>query len=79
MDNSVPSLECLCEKYLHVLDSWQSDVYNIRIMHHEVWRDLNHVEGIIERRAGSRVEKQTRILPVGGKADVDYMFQVSGI
>ena len=48
-------------------------------MHHEVWKGSRISSLIKQHRAGSRVEKQTRILPTGGQTDVDYMFEVTGI
>lgn len=72
-------LNTLLESYLDELDSWQREVDNIRIMHHEVWKGSRLSPLIKQHRAGSRVEKQTRILPTGGQTDVDYMFEVIGI
>ena len=69
----------LLELYLDELDSWQREVDNIRIMHHDVWKGSRLSPLIKQHRAGSRVEKQTRILPTGGQTDVDYMFEVTGI
>lgn len=72
-------INTLLESYLDELDSWQREVDNIRIMHHEVWKGSRLSPLIKQHRAGSRVEKQTRILPTGGQTDVDYMFEVIGI
>ena len=72
-------INTLLESYLEELDSWQREVDNIRIMHHEVWKGSRISPLIKQHRAGSRVEKQTRILPTGGQTDVDYMFEVTGI
>ena len=66
-------------EYLEILDSWQRRVDNIRLMHHDVWKGSRLSPLIRQHRAGSRVEKQTRILPKGGQTDVDYMFEVIGI
>ncbi|KAK3608638.1 hypothetical protein CHS0354_042639 [Potamilus streckersoni] len=65
--------------YLHALDKRQNEVYNVRMMHHAVWRDVHQVPGISEERAGSRVEKYTKILPIGAKSDVDYKLEVKNI
>ncbi|XP_052097286.1 uncharacterized protein LOC127732245 [Mytilus californianus] len=67
------------EKYLIVLDNWQQEVYNIRNAHHKIWMDSRVTRNIIQHRAGSRVESQTRILPAGKDTDVDYMFELDGI
>ena len=72
-------INTLLESYLEELDSWQREVDNIRIMHHEVWKGSRLSPLIKQHRAGSRVEQQTRILPTGGQTDVDYMFEVTGI
>ena len=72
-------INTLLELYLDELDSWQREVDNIRIMHHDVWKGSRLSPLIKQHRAGSRVEKQTRILPTGGQTDVDYMFEVTGI
>lgn len=72
-------IDTLLESYIDELDSWQREVDNIRIMHHEVWKGSRLSPLIKQHRAGSRVEKQTRILPTGGQTDVDYMFEVIGI
>lgn len=72
-------MNTLLESYLDELDSWQREVDNIRLMHHEVWKGSRLSPLIKQHRAGSRVEKQTRILPTGGQTDVDYMFEVVGI
>ena len=72
-------MNTMLESYLDKLDSWQREVDNIRIMHHEVWKGSRLSPLIKQHRAGSRVEKQTRILPTGGQTDVDYMFEVVGI
>ncbi|XP_045173285.2 uncharacterized protein LOC123534890 [Mercenaria mercenaria] len=65
--------------YLSILDHQQNEIYNVRMMHHEVWRDVHQVTGISETRAGSRVERYTRILPIGSKSDVDYKLCVEGV
>jgi hypothetical protein len=49
--------EEVINRYLSVIDLQQNDIYNVRIMHHEVWRDVHQVRGITETRAGSRVER----------------------
>ena len=72
-------MNTILEAYLEELDSWQSEVDNIRIMHHDVWKGSRLSPLIKQHRAGSRVERQTRILPTGGQTDVDYMFEVIGI
>lgn len=72
-------LDRVLGEYLDVLDKWQQEVHNIRMAHHKVWRD-NHVsERIIQHRAGSRVECQTRILSQGKDTDVDFMFELDGV
>ena len=69
----------LLELYLDELDYWQSEVDNIRIMHHETWKGSRLSAIIRQHRAGSRVEKQTRIQEIGVNTDIDYMFEVVGI
>ena len=78
LDNS-DGMNTLLESYLEELDSWQRGVHNIRIMHHDVWKGSRLSPYIKQHRAGSRVERQTRILPTGGQTDVDYMFEVVGL
>lgn len=77
--DNLDSVNKILESYLDELDLWQREVDNIRIMHHEVWKGSRLSPLIKQHRAGSRVEKQTRILPIGGQTDVDYMFEVVGI
>ncbi|XP_068676094.1 cyclic GMP-AMP synthase-like receptor 2 [Montipora foliosa] len=77
--NHLDTLNTLLELYLERLDSWQREVDNIRIMHHDVWKGSRLSPLIKQHRAGSRVEKQTRILPIGGQTDVDYMFEVTDV
>lgn len=72
-------LNPICEEYLSILDKYQQDVYNIRISHHLVWRVLRPQTTILHHRAGSRVERQLRMLPPDGKSDVDYKFEVTGV
>ncbi|PFX13740.1 Protein MB21D2 [Stylophora pistillata] len=76
--DNLDSVNQVLESYLDELDLWQREVDNIRIMHHEVWKGSRLSPLIKQHRAGSRVEKQTRILPIGGQTDVDYMFEVVG-
>ena len=78
LDNS-DGMNTHLESYLEELDSWQRGVHNIRIMHHDVWKGSRLSPYIKQHRAGSRVERQTRILPTGGQTDVDYMFEVVGL
>lgn len=66
-------------EYLNVLDTWQQEVYNIRIAHHKIWKYSRVSRRIKQHRAGSRVESQTRILQPGKDTDVDYMFELDGI
>ncbi|XP_062603606.1 uncharacterized protein LOC134265414, partial [Saccostrea cucullata] len=65
--------------YVDVLDDWQREVDNIRKMHHEIWKESRFYPIVKQHRAGSRVEKQCRILPMGKQTDVDYKFEVTGI
>lgn len=67
------------EKYVDTLDDWQREVDDIRKMHHEIWTESRIIPIIRQHRAGSRVEKQCRILPRGKQTDVDYKFEVTGI
>lgn len=67
------------EKYVDTLDNWQRLVDDIRKMHHEIWTESRIIPIIRQHRAGSRVEKQCRILPKGKQTDVDYKFEVTGI
>lgn len=53
----IDKFEEIVYRYLTVIDHQQGDIYNVRIMHHEVWRDVHQVRGISETRAGSRVER----------------------
>ncbi len=69
----------LLESYIDELDVWQRTVDNIRIMHHEVWRDSRLSPLIRQHRAGSRVEKHVRLLTPMIQTDVDYMFEVIGL
>ena len=72
-------LDRLLKRSLTVLDSWQEEVKNIRLMHHEIWKESRVYQVIRQHRAGSRVERQTRILPRGQRTDVDYKFEVVGV
>ena len=72
-------LDRLLQRYLKVLDSWQGEVNNIRLMHHEIWKESRVYRVIRQHRTGSRVERQTRILPRGQRTDVDYKFEVVGV
>ncbi|XP_069118277.1 cyclic GMP-AMP synthase-like receptor 2 [Argopecten irradians] len=69
----------VCEDYLHILDSYQQGLYNVRIIHHVIWRALRPSSIVLHHRAGSRVERQLRMLQSNGSSDVDYKFEVSGI
>ncbi|XP_021351777.1 uncharacterized protein LOC110449322 [Mizuhopecten yessoensis] len=73
------NLNRICEEYLRILDKYQQDVYNIRIIHHVIWRALRPLTIVLHHRAGSRVERQLRMLPPNGASDVDYKFEVSGV
>ncbi|XP_045173433.2 uncharacterized protein LOC123534992 [Mercenaria mercenaria] len=72
-------LEDIINTYLSILDHQQNEIYEVRMMHHEVWRDVHQVTGISETRAGSRVERYTKILPIGSKSDVDYKLCVQDV
>nr|XP_022338643.1 uncharacterized protein LOC111134116 [Crassostrea virginica] len=71
--------DIVLRKYLDILDDWQRKVDNIRKMHHEIWTASRVYPVIRQHRAGSRVEKQCRILPMGKQTDVDYKFEVKDI
>ena len=51
-------INTVLELYLDELDSWQREVDNIRIMHHEVWKGRRLSPLIKQHRAGSRVENR---------------------
>lgn len=51
------NFEAVIKVYLQIIDRQQNEIYNVRMMHHEVWRDVHQVAGISETRAGSRVER----------------------
>lgn len=69
----------LLKEYVDLLDDWQREVDDIRKMHHEIWKESRVYPIIKQHRAGSRVEKQCRILPIGKQTDVDYKFEVTGV
>lgn len=61
------NFEAVISVYLKILDRQQNEIYNVRMMHHEVWRDVHQVAGISETRAGSRVERLAYFMCIGNK------------
>lgn len=39
--NNSDGMNTLLESYLEELDSWQRGVHNIKIMHHDIWKEVD--------------------------------------